>query len=180
MLTSNLFIGMLISDMAEVSLYPSRQLPKSIPLTGASVELSWYWRRSEYAATSTRTSSEVSDIFGYTFMKFGFVTHCCVGSPSRRHICQSRVTSSSAASVFLPGLQSGNLVRSELGSSFPSVRWLRAPLVFPWAAIGFGFSCRQLEDQDCVGLSPTLEAYSLLLTKWECSIFDTSRAPEDG
>ena len=49
--------------------------------------------------------------------------------------------SSSAASVFLPDLHSGNLVRSELGSSFPSVRWC---LAFPWAAVGFGFSCRNL------------------------------------
>ena len=59
--------------LAEVFLFRSRQLPKNIPLTGTSVELSRYWRRSEYAATSTRTSSQVSDIFRHTFMKFHLV-----------------------------------------------------------------------------------------------------------
>ena len=144
MLTSNLFIGMLSSDVLFGGSFPF-----SISPAPQKHPSHWHigWIEPILKKVWVCRNLHKNLLRGVRHIRVHlYEVWFCVGSPSRRHICQSRATSSSAASVFLPGLHSGNLVRSELGSSFPSVRWC---LAFPWAAVGFGFSCRQLEEEPC-------------------------------
>ena len=139
MLTSNLFIGMLSSDVLFGGSFPF-----SISPAPQKHPSHWHigWIEPILKKVWVCRNLHKNLLRGVRHIRVHlYEVWFCVGSPSRRHICQSRATSSSAASVFLPGLHSGNLVRSELGSSFPSVRWC---LAFPWAAVGFGFSCRNL------------------------------------
>ena len=72
MLTSNLFIGMLISDVLFGGSFPFSILPapQKHPLTGTSVELSWYWGRRNL---HKNLLPGVRDIFGHTFLKFHLV-----------------------------------------------------------------------------------------------------------